>query len=251
MPDREKYKRLVARMKYYGYSEEEIFSAILLLQDLDQGNIKNLDGFYNILMERLENKEQYLDIWIEGKTALTLAFNNFNVTYNPLGNGPDLLAEDFGHQLYVEVKRYREDWLTRRKLEEATEKGTKYGRGQRDVEKLIGDVLKKTSQLPRGEIDIVFIRSDNITIEEVDFKLAMHDFDEMVRSNPVYRRISGILFDSGWVNIRTGQRFYLHLNPQAEKPLSLVLAERLRNLEEPPPHSRDEIPFLMNYLGMN
>lgn len=87
--------------------------------------------------------------------------------------------QDYG--LFVEIARFRENCTTREKLEKGEhieldgekEKGlVPYGRGEKDVEGVYGKILTETDQLSRGKIGLVFLKSDNIGIEDIEFEHA-------------------------------------------------------------------------------
>lgn len=60
-----------------------------------------------------------------------------------------------------------------------------------------------------------------------------------------------MLFDSGWVKLPSGDRFYLWHNPKAERPIDNVLATKLVRLKEPPAHSREELVELRARLPIS
>lgn len=242
------YAEIMRGMKSNAYSEEEIYSVVLLVKDLEK--YADVKLFQRKLFNALTQKEQYLDIWAEGKVALILAFSGFEVTLYPFGHeGVDLRVawQDYNLQpFFVEVARFRENYQTREELKKAIEKGilVPYGRGEKDVEAVYQKIITEAAQLPRNEIGLVFLKSDNVTIEDVEFEPATMYLQELVSKNSTYTRLSGVLFDSGWVKTLTGERFHLWRNPKAEMPIDDVLAAKLIRLKEPPTHSMDELAEL-------
>jgi len=236
-------------MKVRGYGEKQIYIVLLLLEDLRHLWVENIDRFQKALFENIADSEQYLDHWAEGKAALTLACNGFHIVYEPCGrSGPDLFASCPGYRFYVEITRSREDYETSQKLSQKLEEwnGTlvEYGRGEKDVELLYGKILSEAEQLPENETGLVFLQSDNVRIEEFEFEEATTYLDRLVSEQNLLAKMSGVLFNSGWVKFPAHERFYLWRNPKAERPIDDLLAGKLQSLKEPPTHSRDELSEL-------
>ncbi len=178
-----------------------------------------------------------------------MASNGFQVVYEPFGRrGPDLSASCSGYRFFIEVSRFREDYETSHKLNQKLEEGNEtlveYGRGEKDIELVYGKILSKLKQLPENGTGIVFIRSDNPRIEELEFQGAATYLDRLGSEQNLLVQLSGVLFDSGWINLDTHNRFYLWHNRKAKKPINNMLAEKLRNLKEPPNYSKDELSEL-------
>ena len=244
---------MICRLKKCGCSEKQIYQVLLLLEDLRRRGMENIDRFQEALFENIGDNEQYLDHLAEGEAALTLVSNGFQVIYEPVGKpGPDLSASCSGYRFYVEVSRFREDYETSQKLSQKLEEwnGTlvEYGRGEKDVELVYSKILSEAKQLPENESGLVFLRSDNLRIEELEFPETY--LKGLVEQN-LLARLSGVLFDSGWFNFATGKRFYLWRNPKAENPINNLLSEKLENLKEPPNHSNDELSELRNRFPLS
>jgi hypothetical protein len=212
-----------------------------LVDDLRRLGVENIGRFQKALSESVADRQRYLDYLAEGKAALTITSNGFHVVYEPLGRpGPDLLVTCSGYSFYVEVSRFREDYETSQKLSQEFEEGNEilveYGRGEKDVESLYCKVLHEAEQLPKSETGLVFLRSDNIRMEDLEFQEAATYLDSLVEQN-LLAKLSGVLFDSGWFNFATRRRFYLWRNQNAESPIDDLLAEKLTNLTELPTHS--------------
>jgi len=243
------YIEIFRRMKVRGYGEKQIYRVLLLLEDLRHLGMQNIDRFQKALFENIADSEQYLDHWAEGKAALTLACNGFCVVYEPCGRpGPDLSASCPGYRFYVETTRSREDYETSQKLSQKLEEwnGTlvEYGRGEKDVGLLYSKILSEAEQLPENETGLVFLQSDNVRMEEFEFEEATTYLDRLVSEQNLLAKMSGVLFDSGWVKFPAHERFYLWRNPKAERPIDDLLAGKLKSLKEPPTHSRDELSEL-------
>ena len=243
------YTKIICSMRKCGYGEKQIYKVLLLLEDLKRLRVKNIDRFQKALFENIADNEQCLDYWVEGKAALTLASNGFQVVYEPFGRpGPDLSASCSGYRFYVEVSRFREDYETSQKLSQTPEECNgilvEYGRGGKDVELVYGRILSEAKQLPENETGLVFLQSDNDRIEEIEFEEVTPYLDRLVLEQSLLVKLGGVLFDSGWINLATHKRSYLWRNRKAENPINDLLAEKLENLKEPPTHSRDELSEL-------
>ena len=235
------YNRIIHQMKEYGYGEEQIYCVLLLLEDLRRFGVGNIDQFQKSLIGSMTDSEQYIDHWLEGKVALKFACNDFSVVYEPCGrSGPDLSVICPGYRFYVEITRFREDYETNKKLKERNGILVQYGRGEKDVEKLHDKIQSKVKQLRENEIGLVFLRSDNVCIEDIEFEEVKTYLDTMASQN-LLTKLSGVLFDSGWIRCRTHERFYLWRNSEAERPIDDLLAVILQRLKEPPIHSRNEL----------
>ena len=244
-----KYIKMICRMKKCGYGEKLIYQVLLLFEDLRRLKVQNIDRFQKALFENIADNEQCLDHWAEGKAALTLASNGFQVVYEPFGKlGPDLSASYSDYRFYVEVSRFREDYETSQKLSQKLEEGNEtlveYGRGEKDIELVYDKILSESKQLPESEKGLVFLGSDNLRMEELEFQEAATYLDGLVSEQNLLAKLSGVLFDSGWINLATHNRFYLWHNLKAKNPINNMLAEKLRNLKEPPNHSKDELSEL-------
>ena len=237
------------RMNVRGYGEKQIYRVLLLLEDLRHLGVENIDRFQKALFENIADSEQYIDHWAEGKAVLILASNGFHVVYEPFGRpGPDLYASYSGYRFYVEVSRFREDYETSQKLSQKLEEGNEtlveYGRGKKDIDLVYDKTQSKSKQLPENETGLVFLRSDNLRMEELEFEEATTYLDGLVSEQNLLTKMSGVLFDSGWVKFPAHERFYLWRNPKAERPIDDLLAGKLQSLKEPPTHSRDELSEL-------
>ena len=227
-----------------------------LLEDLRRLGVENTNRFQKALSKSIADSEQYLDYRAEGKVALTLASNGFHVVYEPLGRpGPDLSASYSGYRFYVEVSRFREDYDTSQQLSQECEEGNDilipYGRGEKDVEKLYSKILTEAEQLPRSDAGLVFVRSDNVSVEELEFQGAATYLDELVSAQNILAMLSGVLFDYGWINPATRKRFYLWRNRKSGNPINDLLAGKLENLKEPSTYSGVELSDLRGHFPLS
>jgi len=82
-----------------------------------------------------------------------------------------------------------------------------YGRGEKDVQLLYAKILSEAKQLPKSEAGLVFLRSDNLRMEEFEFQEAATNLDGLVSEQNLLAKLSGVLFDSGWINLASHKRF--------------------------------------------
>jgi len=232
------YTRLVSDMEEKEYSRNKIHAVISLLDELKARNVENSEGLETQLTKKVSQREGFWDIWSEGKAALILASNGFRVTIYPCGPGGVDLEAFWQHtRFFVEVSRFREDDETSDKLAEGEaidgeELLVNYGRGEKDVEAVHSKIVDKVTQLPEGDIGLVFLSSDNVRIEDIEFKQAVRYLEEQVIENRTCTRLSGVLFDRGWVRWCDGQpkRFYLWCNPSSDRPIDGALHNKLCEL---------------------
>ena len=230
---------LKVAMKSKGYNEEEILNTVFIVEELKKRDVINYDKFCSYLFGKICRKAAFRDTLTEGKVALIFAYNGFNVTYLGHQKGPDLLVEGFGHRFYVEVKRYREDITTERKLSQYS----RYGRGadgaQKDYNILCRDILEKSEQLPEGQIGIVFIWSEDVKIDKDDFRTCINlILDEPPRPKEKltaeekkrFKKVSGVLFYTRERKPLQQHDFHFFVNPLAQNPIPPDLEKRLRNL---------------------
>lgn len=233
------YERLVSNMEEQDYSVKEIHGVISLLDELKARSVENLRGLEVQLTNNVSQRGGFWDIWTEGKAALILASNGLGVKIYPNGpGGVDLEASWQHSRFFVEVSRFREDDETSDKLAEGEaidgeELLVNYGRGEKDVEAVHSKIVDKVTQLPEGDIGLVFLLSDNVRIEDIEFEQAVCYLEEQVIENRTCTRLSGVLFDRGWVRRCDGQpkRFYLWRNPNPNRPIDDTLYNKLNGLK--------------------
>jgi len=236
---------LKLRMKSRGYNKEEISNAVFIVEEIKRRNLGNYDKFCSYLFSKISKKGAFRDILTEGMVALIFAYNGFDVTYLGHQQGPDLLVEGFGYRFYVEVKRYREDITTERKLSRYSNKGglIAYGHGvegtQKDYQILCRDILEKAKQLPEGQIGIVFIWSEDDKIDKDDFRTCGNQILNdppnpkeklTAEEKKQFKKVSGVLFYTRERQPLQQHDFHFFGNPLAQNPILPDLEKRLKNL---------------------
>ena len=227
------------RMKSRGYNKEEISYAVFIVEEIKRRNVGNYDKFCSYLFSKICKKGAFRDTLTEGMVALIFAYNGFDVTYLGHQQGPDLLVESFGYRFYVEVKRYREDITTERKLSQYS----RYGRGvegtQKDYQILCRDILEKAKQLPEGEIGMVFVWSEDEKIGEGDFRTCRNQILNdppnpkeklTAEEKKQFKKVSGVLFYTRERKPLQQHDFHFFVNPLAQNPILPDLEKRLKNL---------------------
>ncbi|MDP2948352.1 MAG: hypothetical protein Q8P22_02285, partial [Chloroflexota bacterium] len=151
-------------MEDRGFPRDWVESLPLLVNDLESLKVQNIAGWLREVKSRLDEKEQYLDVWAQGWFAWAFAFNGFAMTMNPSGSiGPDLLVKVRSQDIFVEVRRFRTDYEERKRLEEGGPDGelVPYGDFSKDVRRVLGAVQAKSRQgkgIPDGSSYMVAIR---------------------------------------------------------------------------------------------
>ena len=236
---------LKLRMKSRGYNKEEISNAVFIVEEIKRRNVGNYDKFCSYLFSKICKKGAFRDTLTEGMVALIFAYNGFDVTYLGHQQGPDLLVEGFGYRFYVEVRHYREDTITERKLFQYLDKGqsVNYGRGaegtQKDYQIFCRDILEKAKQLPEGEIGMVFVWSEDEKIGKDDFRTCRNQILNdppnpkeklTVEEKKQFKKVSGVLFYTRERKPLQQHNFHFFVNPLAQNSIPPDLEKRLRNL---------------------
>ncbi len=141
------------------------------------------------------DKEQLADYLVEVKYALIFAGLGFIVEIEPLGNkGPDLRIERDGHQVVVEIMRFRKIYPGPPMLDFSKDNfmPPEYGNPKRDIRKAFEKILAKFVQVG-SEPSIIAIWNDEEELEEVDVEAAVSNLRneavQHIRSIP-----NGLLF---------------------------------------------------------
>jgi hypothetical protein len=222
---KEKLQKLIERMKKLGYKDFKIRRLKRMVNELQRNNVYGVDKFVQKLLDRVNDKEGYLDILIEGRFAVVLARNNFSriqIEFAP--RGPDLRAVWNRNIVYFEVTRKRsieDEWA--KPLEDPKLPSNK-------TETILEKIRSKSKQLEAGEINIVVFWSSTLAVLELEMK---ETFDKIDNDPRQYKDLSGILFteDAG-VSIPTLEQFYLFKNDKASKLLGTRLTKKLKSLHE-------------------
>jgi hypothetical protein len=234
--------RLSDRMHKAGYSEYMIRRVTELVNELQQRDVKGLDSFMRKLSNNLGNKdngegyyESYLDILKEGRLAKILARNGFKqIEIEYADKGPDVKALYNRYTVYFEITRKREN-----KEDEAihlSKDGVGWISPYR-LENILSTIRDKLRQLVDGQLNVVVIWSDTISLDTRDFEEAVKLIQKEIDSAPeTYRRMSGILFTTG-VSYPNGtpKQFHLFSNDKADARLPNNLANKLQSMTQEDP----------------
>jgi len=230
--------KVIAAMTAQGYEERYTRS---LSQRVSHFRSKGVPGLAHWLREvqgRLGDREQYLDVCAQGWLAQIFGHNGLRVTMNPLGaRGPDLAVEWCQQLIYVEVGRLRPDYDERRRLEEGGPGGmlVPYGRGERDVWKLVDTIVAKSRQgkgLPQGHAYLIAIRIDKESLEDdIDSPLVAQELENQQSAGGAgYGEVSAVLFYYKLVSVRSRTPWQVWENPAADRPLPPGMGDRLRTM---------------------
>jgi hypothetical protein len=202
------------------------------INELQQREVNCVDKFVQKLLDRISDKEAYLDILMEGRFAIILARNNFlDIEIEYAEKGPDLKARWNRKTAYFEVTRRHsevDEWG-----EWAQREGASFVLPDK-VENTIGRIRGKLSQLQDNEINIIVIWSDTIRLLPPVIKEAFEYIKQEITNEPKkYKNLSGVLFtEGGGVEGTTLKQFWLFENDKTSKPLGLRLAKKLDSLHE-------------------
>ncbi len=199
------------------------------INELQQRGVCGVDRFLQKLFDSAHNKEDYLDILMEGRFAIILArlgFKEIHIEYCEAG--PDLKANYNDNTVYFEITR-------RRPTEDDQSIQSRAAFVSRDrVENIISKIQGKLRQLQSDEINIVVVWSDTIRWSQHELEKAFECIRQEIRDDPEkYKDLGSVLFtNGGGVDTATSKQFYLFKNNDASKQLGNRLAEKLDNLHE-------------------
>lgn len=223
------YEKLIEIMKELGYNSHMIRLAKERIIELQERGVHNVDKFAQKLIDRLTDKEDYLDILMEGRFAIILARNKFSeIHIEYCEAGPDLKANYNDNTVYFEITR-------RRPTEDDKAVQSRAAFVSRDrAENIISKIQEKLRQLQSDEINIVVVWSDTIRLSEHELEKAFEYIKQEIKDDPEkYKDLGGVLFtNSGGVDVATLKEFYMFPNDNASKPLGTRLAEKLESLHE-------------------
>jgi hypothetical protein len=223
-------------MHQAGCEEFKINRVIELVNELQQRDVRGIDKFLKILSQRLSNdEEEYFDILREGRFAKILARNGFKqIEIEYVKKGPDVKAHYNSHTVYFEITRKREN-----KEDEAihlSKDGVGWISPYR-LENILSTIQSKLGQLQDGELNIVVLWSDTISLDNRDFEETTTWIQQKIDSAPeAYGRMSGILFTTGVSHPNgTPKQFHLFSNDKADARLPNRLASKLQSMTEEDP----------------
>lgn len=222
----ERLQRLIERMKKPNYNEYMVELVKERVHELHYRGVNCVDRFVQKLLDRIEDKESYLDILMEGRFAIILARNTFSkIQIEYAERGPDLKAVWNRGTVYFEVTRHRPGEQDVNALNKAIIVSPKK---LKSVKKKIQDKLK---QLIDDQINIIVLWSETITSSLIEVKEAVQCIvQESEIKQGKYTKLSGILFTEN-----KGRDFKLFRNEKASRPVGVRLAKKLEFLHERDP----------------
>ena len=226
---KDRLQKLVEKMKELGYSVYMIGRAEERVSELQRRSVCDIAKFVQKLIDRVNDKEAYLDILMEGRFAVILARNRFSkIHIEYCEEGPDLKASWNRNTVYFEVTRRRpsgDEW--------AEQPEASFALADK-AENIISRIQEKIRQLQSGQTNIVVIWSDTINLLPPDLKEAFEYIKQEIIDDPEkYKNLSGVLFtEGGGVDVATLKQFYLFKNDDASKPLKTRLTRKLESLHE-------------------
>lgn len=228
---KERLQRLIERIKKANYKDcDKEHMARLVeerINELQQRDVHCVDRFLQKLLDRVDDKDAYLDILMEGRFAIILARNGFKeIHIEYCSEGPDIKAEYNGQTIYFEVTRRHAD-----EDEWAGQNGVGWASSDR-VENIIARIREKLRQLQSGKINIVVLWSDTVALGKHEVKEAFDYIIQEDQETRAYKKLSGVLFTNGGVDSATLKQGDLFENDKASKPLGPHLAQKLKSLHE-------------------
>jgi len=231
--------KVIAAMTARGYKERDTRSLWQIVGELRSKGVHGLSRWLREVQGRLGDREQYLDVYAQGWFARIFTHNGLRVTMNPRGGrGPDLAVEWCQQLVYVEVGRLRPDYEERRRLEEGGPGGmlVPYGRGERDVWKLVDTIVAKSRQgkgVPEGHAYLIAIRIDKESLEnDIDPALVAQELENQQSAGGAgYGKVSAVLFHYKSVSVRSPTPWQVWENPAADRPLPPGMGDRLRTMD--------------------
>jgi len=218
---------LCKEMTQAGYESFRIDRVKELIVELHGSCVKGISKFIQKLSQRIVDKQDYMDIFVEGQFAVTLAKNGFSeIRLECSATGPDMEAV-YSHQTIcfeVTRRRYEEDeWA-----ETFEPDRVKPDSSQRIVSK----IQDKLGQLREGQTNIVLYWSSTAKVMAGEIAGAFSDIQCGIDADPaLYRKVSGILFtENEGYDISSLKQYYLFRNNSASAPLGIRLANKLESL---------------------
>ena len=222
------HRKLANSLKGKCYPDDLVTGTVKLLRDLVNNNVDNVARLETKLRNAADNKQDFLDIWTEGWAASLFSASQFDVIYEPCREaGPDLSLASRGHVLFVEVRRFRESPEEREEAEQSIADGRAWWGPSPDdsVNMFFSKITEKSRQSVAGKPYVILTKCMRTPEDKT---IAKWTIDELSKHKE-YADISGVLFDSGWRDVATGQRFHFYHNQQAATPLDPAVASRLQN----------------------
>ncbi|MFC1981466.1 hypothetical protein ACFLVN_04395, partial [Chloroflexota bacterium] len=202
------------------------------INELQQRGVCCIDRFLQKLFDSAHNKEDYLDILMEGRFAIILARNKFSeIHIEYWEKGPDIKANWNRNMIYFEVTRKRPN------EEDEKVQNTAAFVSLGSTENIISKIQGKLRQLQSDEINIVVISSDTISWNQHQLEKAFECIRQEIRDDPEkYKDLGSVLFtNGGGVYTATSKQFYLFKNDVASKRIRNRLTKKLESIHEQNP----------------
>lgn len=190
---------------------------------LQQSGVYCVDRFVQKLAKSVGDKEQYLDILMEGRFAIILARNGFKEIYIAYcSQGPDIKAEYNRQTIYFEVTRRHaaeDEW---------TGEFGAAGLSPERPEDVVDKIRHKLGQLEDGKVNIVVLASDRANLGKRDVEGAA--ILQELCNHSRFGDLSGVLFTESGGGKATS--FCLFKNDRALRQIGTRLHKKLKSLSE-------------------
>jgi len=230
-PKMQMLDKLCDNMRQDGYEEFRIKRTRELVDELQQGGVHGIDRFIRKLLKRIADKQDYMDIFVEGRFGVILSRNGFSqINLECSRTGPDIRADYNRQALYFEVTRRRpekDEWAESFDIDAAKSDSP---------QNIISKIQDKLHQLLNGKINIVVYWSSTIKVLHSELKDAFTYIKQEISSDPkCYDKLSGILFtEMEGIDLATLKQYRLFTNHKASKPLGPRLTSKLESLHSKP-----------------
>ena len=224
---------LCNEMVQAGYEDFDIRRVKELVTELQRGGVQGTDAFVRILLDRVANRQEYLDITKEGYFARILSRNGFSQIHIEYSDeGPDLKANYNGQTIYFEVTRRRPN-----EEDDNWEQSEASFVASDTAQDIISKIQGERSHFSYGEINIVVYWSSTVRVGAFDLKDAFDYIKQEIEADPErYQKLSAIVFteDEG-IDMSTLKQYYLFKNDKASRPLGIRLGKKLESLHTEDP----------------
>jgi hypothetical protein len=210
-----------------GYETFRIDRIKELIGELHKSHTQGINKLIQKLSQRIADKEDYMDIFVEGQFTVTLAKNKFSkIKLECSGQGPDIEAAYNRQTICFEVRRRRPEEDEWSDLFEPNDV-------QPDCsQRIVSKIQDKLKQLQDGSINIVVFWSSTMKVMAGEMKTAysyvQHEIDE---DQERYHKLSGILFtETEGYDVHSLKQYYLFKNSNALRPIGIHLSKKLESL---------------------
>ena len=218
---------LCEKMTQAGYEAFKINRIRELIDVLHKNHIQGINKFIQKLSHRIADKEAYMDIFVEGQFAVTLAKNKFSeIKLEWSSQGPDIEAVYNRQTICFEVRR-------RRPAEDEWSDSFEPNHVKPDCsQRIVSKIQDKLKQLQDGSINIVVFWSSTMKVMSGEMTIAYSNIQHEIDKDPErYHKLSGILFtEMEGYDLHSLKQYYLFRNSSALRPISFRLAKKLEYL---------------------